>query len=79
MKEAEEAVCLCAGECQDVSFSVSREEAATYSVAVEELTGEFVVVPPPPTNYGPLYSGIVAGVIAGGLLGYYWMTRRRAY
>jgi len=79
VKEAEQAVSLGAGESQDVTFSVSREEAATYSVAVEGLTGEFVVVPPPPANYGPLYSGIVAGVIAVGLLSYYWMTRRRAY
>lgn len=79
VKEAERAVSLGAGDSQDVSFSVSREEAATYSVAVDALTGEFVVVPPPPTNYGPLYSGIVAGVIAVGLLSYYWMTRRRAY
>lgn len=79
VKEAEQAVSLGAGESQDVSFSVSRDEAATYSVAVEGLTGEFVVVPPPPTNYGPLYSGIVAGVIAVGLLSFYWMTRRRAY
>jgi len=49
VKEAEKNVTLGAGKSQEVSFSVSREEAGSYAVTVDSLTGNFtVVVPPPP-------------------------------
>ncbi len=92
-KEAEETVTVAAGESQDVSFSVTREEADSYTVAVDGLSGSFTVVAPPeeeeeeeeeevPTEPGfnwPLYGGIIGGVIVVGLGVFFWMRRRRAY
>ena len=46
VKEAEETVTVAAGESQDVSFSVTREEAASYAVTVDGLSGSFTVVAP---------------------------------
>jgi len=48
VKEAEKSVTTGAGESQSVSFSVTKEEAGSYSVAVEGLSGSFTVVAPPP-------------------------------
>jgi len=91
MKEAEETVTVAAGESQDVSFSLTRDEPGTYSVAVDGLSGSFTVVAPPegeeeeeevPTKPGfnwPLYGGIIGGVIVAGLLIYFLVFRRRAY
>ena len=44
VKEAEKRVTVAAGSSQDVSFSVSKEEAGRYSVAVDGLSGSFTVV-----------------------------------
>ncbi|MBA7641139.1 hypothetical protein ES703_48812 [subsurface metagenome] len=50
VKEAEERVTVAAGSSQTVSFSVTKEEAGSYSVDVSGLTGSFTVkeevVPP---------------------------------
>jgi len=46
VKEAEETVIVAAGESQDVSFSVTREEADSYAVTVDGLSGSFTVVAP---------------------------------
>ncbi len=84
VKEAEETVTVAAGESQDVSFSVTREEADSYAVAVDGLSGSFTVVAPvvvPPAKPGinwPLIGGIIGGVIVVGLGIFFWM-RRRAY
>ena len=84
VKEAEETITVAAGESQDVSFSMTREEADTYAVAVDGLSGSFTVVAPvvvplakPGINW-PLIGGIIGGVIVVGLGVFFWM-RRRAY
>ena len=59
VKEAEETVTIAAGESQAVSFSVTKEEAGSYSVDVSGLTGSFTVqeevvppvVPPVPAAF----------------------------
>jgi len=94
MKEAEERVTIAAGESQEVSFSVTREEADSYDVAVDGLSGSFTVVAPPegeeeeeevatepePGINWPLYGGIIgAAVIVAGLLIYVFVFRRREY
>jgi len=49
VKEADKSVTIAAGRSQTVSFGVSREEAGSYNIAVDGLTGSFVVVAPPAT------------------------------
>ncbi|MBA7659320.1 hypothetical protein ES703_67297 [subsurface metagenome] len=67
VKEAEKKVTVAAGDSRSVSFSVSREDAGSYSVAVGELSGSFTLValPAPPVapalNW-PLLGGVVAAV-----------------
>jgi len=55
VKEAEETVTVAAGGSKTVSFSVTREEADTYTVTVDGLSGSFtvvpVVVPPEPAAF----------------------------
>jgi len=90
VKEAEETVTVAAGESQDVSFSVTREEAGSYAVTVDGLSGSFTVVAPlegeeeeVPTKPGvnwALIGGIIGGVVVvAGLLYYFLVFRRRAY
>jgi len=94
VKEAEETVTVAAGESQDVSFSLTRDEPGTYSVAVDGLSGSFTVVAPPegeeeeeevptepePGFNWPLYGGIIGvAVIVAGLLIYVFVFRRREY
>jgi len=94
VKEAEQTITVAAGESQDVSFSVAREEADSYAVTVDGLSGSFTVVAPPeeqeeeeelpiepPALNWPLIGGIIGGVIVLGLVGlgvFFWI-RRRAY
>ncbi|GAI11022.1 unnamed protein product, partial [marine sediment metagenome] len=81
VKEAEERVTIAAGESQDVSFSVTRDEPGTYSVSVDGLSGGFtvIVVTPPPGINWPLVGGIIGGVVVvAGLLYYFLVFRRRA-
>jgi len=47
VKEAERSIFIAAGKSQDVSFSVAKEEADSYSVAVDGLSASFTVVAPP--------------------------------
>jgi hypothetical protein len=81
--EAEESVTIAAGDSQSVSFSITKEDAGSYSVAVDGLSGSFVIVAPvppevePPINW-PVLGGVIAGVIAVGLL-IFFLVRRRAY
>ncbi|GAH07076.1 unnamed protein product, partial [marine sediment metagenome] len=80
VKEAEETVTVAAGESQDVSFSVTREEAGRYTVAVDGLSGSFTVVAlvkPPGINWA-MIGGIIGGVVVVGLL-IFFVLRRRAY
>lgn len=44
----EKSVTLTAGSSQDVSFNVTKEEAGSYSVDVNGLSGSFTVIAPPP-------------------------------
>jgi len=89
VKEAEKSVTVAAGGSQSVSFSVTREDAGTYSVVVDGLSGSFTVVeavapPGPPTEEvpkpinWPLIGGIIAAVIVVGLV-IFFVLRRRAY
>jgi len=50
VKEAEESVTIAAGSSQSVSFSVAKEEAGSYRVAVDGLSGSFTVAAPAPTE-----------------------------
>jgi len=77
VKEAEKSVTVAAGESQDVSFSVTKEEAGSYTVAVDGLSGSFTVVAPakPGVNWA-MIGGIIAGVIVVGLLIFFFVRRR---
>jgi len=86
-KETEKSVTLAAGKSQNVSFSVTREKAGSYTVEVDGLSGSFTVaaaspvLPPPPAKpplNWPLIGGIIAAVVIGGLL-IFFLVRRRAY
>ena len=82
VKEEEKSVTVAAGSSEDVSFSVIREEAASYSVVVDGLSGSFTIAAPaplekPPINW-PVLGGIIAGVVVVGLL-LFLLIRRRAY
>ncbi len=80
VKEAEETVTIAAGDSQSVSFTVAKEEAGSYSVVVDGLSGSFtVVLPVTPSGINwPLIGGIIGGVVVvGGLLGFFFLRRRR--
>jgi len=86
-------VTLDAGATESVTFTVSREEAGSYSVLIDGLSGSFTVAAPDtsqPTapaeasaedessvNW-PLIGGIIAGVVVVGLI-IFFLVRRRAY
>ncbi|GAI70640.1 unnamed protein product, partial [marine sediment metagenome] len=81
VKEAEEMVTIAAGESQEVSFSVTREEAGTYTVDVDGLSGSFTVlllVEPPGVNWA-LNGGIIGAVVIVAGLIIFLVFRRRAY
>jgi len=88
VKEAEQTVTVAAGGSQSVSFSTTREEVASYSVAVDGLSSSFTVVAPappappaePPINW-PLIGAIIAGVVllVGLVIFLLVRSRRRAY
>ena len=80
VKEAEESVTIAAGDSHSVSFSITKEDAGSYSVAVGELSDSFTVVTPPtvkPQNW-LLLGGIIVGTIVVELL-IFFAVRRRAY
>jgi parallel beta-helix repeat protein len=78
-QETEKSVTVAAGESQDVSFSLAREEAGSYSVDVNGLTGSFTVVAPPveetpeeapeeaemPISWGLIWIIIATAVLVG--------------
>jgi len=94
VKEAEKSVTITAGGSEIVTFSVTREEAGSYSVTVNGLSASFTIVAPappppppevealpapaPPINW-PLIGGIIAAVVVAALLIYFLVVRRRAY
>jgi len=89
VKETDRTVTVAAGESQEVSFSVTREEAGSYTVDVDGLSGSFTVVAPPeeeeeeeevltePGINWPLIGAIIGGVIVVGLIIYFLVFRRR--
>ena len=77
VKEVERSVTIAAGSSQSVSFSITREDAGSYNVVVDGLSGSFTVIapteppqelPPAPSDNWPLIGGIVATVVVAGLL-----------
>ena len=84
VKEAEKSVTVAAGSSEIVTFSVTREGAGSYSVAVDGLSGSLTVVAPaptaPPTEPFNWYiiGGIIGGVIIVGILIFFLVVRRRA-
>jgi len=79
VKEDEETVTVAAGESEDVSFSVTKDEAGSYAVAVDGLSGSFTVAAPEEEEEGInwlLIGGIIGGVIVVGLGVFFWMRRR---
>ena len=48
VKEADKSITIAAGKSQDVSFSVAKEKAGSYSVVVDGLSASFTVVEPVP-------------------------------
>lgn len=66
VKEAETQAELDAGSTKDVSFSVTREVAGTYTVFINGLSGMFTVLPPP-APAKPINWFAVGGVIAAGV------------
>ncbi len=77
VKEAEKTVTIAAGDSQTVSFSVTKEEAGSYSVTVDELSGSFTVAPAKPAINWPVLGGIIGGAVVVGLL-IFFLVRRRA-
>jgi hypothetical protein len=88
IKEAEKSISVAAGESQSVSFSVTKEEAGSYSVDVNGLTSSFNVVAPataPPSTPSaaeapaPIawWIWVIAGVVVVGLI-IFFVVRRRA-
>jgi len=84
--EAERSITLAAGESQDVSFSVTKAEAASYNVTIEGLSGSFTVVTPAAEEEAPeaglpiswtLIWIIAAAVVAVGLI-IFFAVRQRA-
>jgi len=84
--EAERSITLAAGESQDVSFSITKAEAASYNVTVEGLSGSFTVVTPPAEEEEPeaglpiswtLIWIIAAAVVVVGLI-IFFVVRQRA-
>ncbi len=86
--EATKEVTVNAGLNKEITFTISKDIAGTYSVAVDGLTGSFIVkeelvpgaaeippVVPKPINW-PLIGGITAGVIVVEL-GIFFLIRRR--
>lgn len=73
VKEAKKRIALAAGSSQVISFNVAREDVGIYSVAVNELSSNFVVtapvIPPTPkpTNW-PLIIGIIAAVVIAAII-----------
>jgi hypothetical protein len=53
VKEAEKSVTVTASTAQTVSFSVTKTNAGSYSVAIDGLSGSFTVVAPVPTTPVP--------------------------
>ncbi|HUV56557.1 MAG TPA: CARDB domain-containing protein, partial [Dehalococcoidales bacterium] len=94
VKEAEKSVTIAAGSSEMVTFSVTREDAGSYSVAVDGLSGSFTVAaptptPPPPPTPTPtptpetainwlLVGGIIAAVVIVGLSIFFWLRKRAA-
>jgi parallel beta-helix repeat protein len=92
IKEAEKSITVASGESQDVSFSVTKEEAGSYNVTVEGLSGSFTVAAPsaaapsaaaaaappakPPITWPVV--GIIAAVVIVGLI-IFFAVRRRTY
>ncbi|GAI28495.1 unnamed protein product, partial [marine sediment metagenome] len=90
--EATEEVTVSAGASKKVTFTASRDTAASYSVDVSGLSGLFTVkaappatpVPAPPltppgaepTVNWPLVGGIIAGVVIVGLGVFFWIRKR---
>lgn len=81
--EAVEIVTIAAGDSQSVSFSVTKEDTGSYSIAIDELSGNFTVTAPvlppeeKPINW-PVVGGVIAGVIVVVII-IALLFRRRAY
>ncbi len=86
LKETGKSVTIAAGGSETVSFSVTKEEADSYSVEVNGLSSSFTVVapasvlPPAPVKTAinwPVLGGVITAVIIVGLL-VFFLVRRRA-
>ncbi len=84
-KETERSVTVAAGGSQSVSFSLAREEAGSYSIAVDKLTGSFTVAAAssstsPPEAKTPIswWIWVIVGVVVVGLI-VFFLVRSRAY
>ena len=77
VKEAEKRVTVAPSDTEAVAFSVTREEAGNYTVAVDGLSGSFTVLLPAAGVNWPVVGGIIAGVIVVGLVIYFLVVRRR--
>ncbi|MBA7618770.1 hypothetical protein ES703_26102 [subsurface metagenome] len=86
VKEAEKSVKVAAGESQEVSFSVAKEDPGSYSVVVAGLRAMFAVVepvlppppppPPPPGPDWPVVGGIIgAAVVLLAIVGFFVWRR----
>jgi len=78
-------VTVAGGDSEPVSFNITKDTAGVYQVNVDGLSGTFEVkeaAPPSPSlveaiNW-PALGGVIAGVIAAGLL-IFFLARRRTY
>ncbi len=75
--EESQEVTLDPGAAESITFTVSREEAGTYRVAVDGFRGEFEVIAPG-FNYWPLIGGILGGLLILGALAYLLLRWRAA-
>ena len=63
VKEAEKSVTIAAGGSETVTFSVTKEDAASYGVTVDGLGGSFTVVAPAVVTNWPVLGGVIAAVV----------------
>ncbi|MFH2111187.1 MAG: TIGR04279 domain-containing protein [Candidatus Bathyarchaeota archaeon] len=78
VQEDTRTVTLDPGSSTTVSFTVTRNTAGAYTVAVGSLTGGFTVTAPPPPPPGVPWAAVLAAVVVVTAVGYIIYSQRRS-